>query len=378
MNTGLLASRLMAYAADGAQIEKELLQNIDYERLYKFAKTHSVVNIICYALKQLDKLPPEYAAPFERELKLGRAREATQEIEMQELKQELEKRGIKHMVLKGSVMKHLYPRPDLRSMCDVDIQYDTAHKHELDGFMTERGYELSEVSGTDGVNIAYKRVPFMYIEYHGALMDTDVPLYNAYFGTNFERTVPVQGCEVKYTDEDFFVFMAAHLAKHYFIGGSGVRSLLDIWLYMRKKPELDKEYIFGELKKIRLDEFINIMFEITSVLFDGAEMKPGLENVIEYIFSSGTYGTVSNKAAETVKEEGKLKYLFRRFFPGRDFMAINYPIVKKCILLLPLMWLVRLVTVFFKKGYKGSDVDTVMNVTAAQTDARKIPGNPKG
>ena len=75
-------------------------------------------------------------------------------------------------------------------------------------------------------------------------------------------------------------------------------------------------------------------------------------------------------------EEGKLKYMFRRFFPDRDFMAINYPVVKKCVLLLPLMWLVRLVTVFFKKGYKGSDVDTVMNVTAAQTDARKIPGNP--
>ena len=378
MNTGLLASRLMAYAADGAEIEKELLQNIDYERLYKFAKAHSVVNLICYALKQLDKLPPEYAAPFERELKIGRAREATQELETQELVQELEKRGIKYMLLKGSVMKHLYPRPDLRSMCDVDIQYDTAHKHELDGFMTEHGYELSEVSGTNGVNIAYKRVPFMYIEYHGALMDTDVPLYNSYFGVNFERTVPVQGCEVKYTDEDFFVFMAAHLAKHYFIGGSGVRSLLDIWLYMRKKPELDKEYIFAELKKIRLDEFINIMFSVTSVLFDGEKMKPELENVIGYILSSGTYGTASNKAAETVKEEGKLKYVLRRFFPDKDFMAINYPIVRKCVLLLPLLWLVRLVTVLFTKGYKGSDVDTVMNVTEAQTDARKIPGNPKG
>lgn len=378
MRTGLLASKLMAYAADGAEIEKELLENIDYERLYKFSKAHSVVNIVCYALVKLNKLPQEYEAPFQRELKIGRAREATQEIETQELVQELEQRGIKYMLLKGSVMKHLYPLPDLRSMCDIDIQYDTAHKDELDGFMLERGYEVAEVSGTNGVNIAYMRKPFMNIEFHGVLMDTDIPLYNSYFGNNFERTVPVQGCEVKYSDEDFFVFMAAHLAKHYFLGGSGVRSLLDIWLYLRKKPQLDKEYIFEELKKIKLDEFMNIMFGITDALFNSAVPTPQQESVIEYIFSSGTYGTVKNLAAENVKETSKFSYALKRFFPDRKFMSINYPIVKKCVLLLPLMWLVRLLTVFFKKGYKGSDVDTVMNVTASQTDARKIPGNPKG
>lgn len=378
MKTGLLASRLMAYAADGAEIENELLENIDYERLYRFSKEHSVVNTVCYALMKLNKLPQEYAAVFQKELKLGRAREATQELEMQEIVQELENRGIKYMLLKGSVMKHLYPRPDLRSMCDIDIQYDTAHKAELDSFMLERGYEKSEVSGTDGVNISYIRKPFMNIEFHGVLMDTDIPLYNSYFGNNFERTVPVRGCEVKYSDEDFFVFMAAHLAKHYFLGGSGVRSLLDIWLYLRKKPQLDKEYIFSELKKIRLDEFMKIMLDITCVLFDGANPSQQLESVIEYIFTSGTYGTVNNRAAENIENVTKKSYVLKRLFPDREFMSINYPIVKKCVFLLPLMWLVRLVTVFIKKGYKGSDVDRVINVTQSITDARKIPGNPKG
>ncbi len=378
METGLLASKLLAYAADGAEFENGLPEIIDYERLYRFAKNHSVVNIICYALMKLNKLPQEYAAAFQKELKIGRAREATQEIETQEIVQELEQRGIRYMLLKGSVLKNLYPRPDLRSMCDVDIQYDTAHKCELDSFMLERGYEKAEVSGTDGVNISYLRKPYMNIEFHGVLMDTDIPLYNSYFGNNFERTVPARGCEVKYTDEDFFVFMAAHLAKHYFLGGSGVRSLLDIWLYMRKKPQLDVEYIFEELKKIKLDEFIRIMLGINSVLFDSAKPTPQQESVIEYIFNSGTYGTQKNRASESVKEKSKLSYALKRFFPDREFMAINYPIVKKCVLLLPLMWIIRLVTVFFKSGYKGSDVDTVMNVTDAQTDARKIPGNPKG
>ena len=57
-------------------------------------------------------------------------------------------------------------------------------------------------------------------------------------------------------------------------------------------------------------------------------------------------------------------------------MAINYPLVKKCVLFLPLFWAIRLVSTFAKKGYKGSDVDMVMNVSAEQIDARNIPGNP--
>lgn len=377
MNIGIIASRLMAYAAEGIPINKEKLGDIDYEKLFKFSKAHSAANLVGYALQKLDMLPDEYAAPFLKELKLSMVMEATQELETQEIAAQLEKRGIRYMLLKGSVMKQLYPLPYLRLMCDVDIQYDTAFKARLDDFMPDLGYEKAEVSGTDGVNIAYRKKPYMYIEFHGALMDKDVPLYNRYFGTDFERTIPVKGCEVKYSDEDFFVFMAAHLAKHYFLGGSGLRSLLDIWLYLRKKPELDKEYIFAELEKIRLDEFINIMLGINAVLFEGAKHSEQQKNIISYILSSGTYGTTANKSAELIKNQSKGSYVKQRLFPDREFMAINYPIVKKCVLLMPLFWIIRLVSVFLKKGFKGSDVEKVMNVEASKIDARKIPGNPK-
>ena len=376
MNTGLIASRLFAFAADGVPCEELKNEQLDYTALYKFSKAHSIVNTVCYALEKLNMLPEEYAALFCRELKIGRAREATQELELEEISAQLEGRGIKYMPLKGSVMKHLYPRPDLRSMCDLDIQYDKSRKNELDEIMLPMGYEVAEVSGTDGVNIAYRKKPFMYIEFHGVLMDTDIPLYNSYFGTDFERTVPESGCRVKYTDEDFFVFMAAHLAKHYFLGGTGLRSLADIWLFLRKKPGLDTDYIFEELKKIRLDEFIKIIIGVNGVLFDGKAPDETQKTVINYILGSGTYGTMENRSADNIKDSSKLKYLLARLFPDRKFMAINYPAVDKCVLLLPLFWVIRLVSTFVKKGYKGSDVDMVMNVSTAQIDARNIPGNP--
>ena len=376
MNTGIVAARLMAFAIDGVPPDFDASIQLDYDALFKFAKVHSIANLLCYALEKLNMLPAQAAAPFQKELRLGMAREAAQEMETFEIAQELEKRGIKYMLLKGSVMKHLYPRPDLRSMCDIDIQYDTSRKAELDELMLPMGYTRAETSGTDGINISYIKKPFMYIEFHGALMDKDVPLYNRYFGTDFERTVPAEGCRVEYKDEDFFVFMAAHLAKHYFMGGTGLRSLADIWLFFRKKPNLDTEYIFEQLKLIKLDEFIRIMLGVTGVLFDKKEPTFEQKNIICYILGSGTYGSESNNSAIQLKSRSKFSYVLERLFPDRNFMAINYPAVRKCVLLLPLFWIIRLVGAALKTGYKNSDVNKVMNVSTEQTYARNIPGNP--
>ena len=376
MNVGHIAARLIAFVIDG--VDADFIKNteIDHEELYQFAKAHSIGNIICIALKQLNIMPPQYESFYEKLYKILCAQEATQEIEKQEIVCELERLGIKHMLLKGSVMKHLYPSPELRSMCDIDILYDTAYISELNQMMLDRGYTLVEVTGSRGKNIAYVLSPFVRIEFHGVLMDRDIPRYNRYFGENFERTVPVCGTQVRFSDEDFFVFMVAHIAKHYFIGGTGIRSLADIWLFLRKKPDLDMDSVRSKLREIELEEFADIIIGVNGVLFDGNEPTPLQSEVIEYIFNSGTYGTVNNRAAENVKETSKFGYVLKRLFPDREFMSVNYPAVKKCVLLLPLFWLIRLVSVALKKGYKGSDIDLVMRLEASQIDARKIPGNP--
>lgn len=376
MEVGVIAARLIAFIVDGVDPKLEKDFCIDHDALYTFSKAHSVDNIVGIALEKLNMMPTQYEAAYKKAYKISLAREATQELETQDVAEEFERRGIKYMLLKGSVMKHLYPSPELRSMCDVDILYDTAHLGELEEIMTERGYVLKEASGTGGVNVSYIRKPFMNIEFHGVLMDTDIPLYNAYFGNNFEHTVADEGCRVKYSDEDFFVFMTAHLAKHYFHGGTGLRSLADIWLFLRKKPQLDMSAVKEKLRQIKLDEFTDIIIGINGVLFDGNEPTVQQSDIINYIFHSGTYGTQQHSSADGIKDISKSEYLIKRLFPGREFMSINYPSVKKYAFLLPLFWIIRLISVACKKGYKGSDVDMVLGLDKSSLDARKIPGCP--
>ncbi len=376
MEAGIVAAKLLAYVIDDVDPQLESDISIDHGALFRFAKSHSIDNIVGLALEKLNMMPEQYRQAYSKVRKISLIREATQEIETQELCAEFERLGIKYMLLKGSVMKHLYPTPDLRSMCDVDILYDTAFADKLTPLMEEHGYELHEASGTGGINLSYLKKPFMNIEFHGVLMDRDIPLYNAYFGENFEHTVPDEGCRVKYPDEDFFVFMVAHLAKHYFIGGTGLRSLADIWLYLRKKPELDMSKVKSKLRQIRLDEFTDIIIGVNGVLFDGNEPTVLQSEVIDYIFHSGTYGTVDQKAEDNMQGRSKSGFLLHRLFPDRDFMAINYPAVRKCVLLLPFFWVIRLAKILFRKDYKRSDVSMVMRLTDSQLDARKIPGRP--
>lgn len=373
MNSGLTAARLVAYALADVPLPKEI-EPIDHKALFEFSQKHSISALIGYALEKADLLPPAVSKVYLKQRKLALVKYATQEQELCKITAHLRAHNIKYMLLKGSVLKHLYPAPELRSMCDIDIQYDRAHLPQLKEIMLPLGYSLAEASGTDNANESYSKAPFMYIEFHGWLYDKNLPLYCDYFGNDFRRTVPVDGCEVKYSDEDFLVFLLAHFAKHYFLGGIGLRSLADVWLYFKKKA-LDLDYVFTQLKAIKLDEFTRIILKAANAVFEG-EAAAGLEDVIDYCLHSGTYGTVERIATMNAVDESRLAYTLKRVFPKKEFMTQKYPIISKHPLLLAPMWAVRLAEVTFSGAFAKSDVAKVIGADKAQLDARKISGNP--
>ncbi len=376
METGYFAAALIGSALGGKAALPTQGETIDFDALYSFSQEHNILPLIAYGLKKAELLPAEQKGRFANALHLAMAVEATQETYLQRLSEAFREKEIKFMPLKGCVMKHLYPYPFLRTMCDLDIQYDTARKDEVNEILLQNGFSFEEASGTGGVNLSFRKPPYLHIEMHGVLMDADVPLYNRYFGRNFERTVPKNGSEVMFRDEDFFVFMVAHFAKHYFSGGTGLRSLADLWLYIRKKPELDIRYIYQELKEINLDGFTKTILGVAGVLFDGKPADEKQTNICQYLFNSKAYGTKEHQDTRTADSSDRSDYLKKRLFPDAEFMAINYPAVKKCRLLLPLFWLIRLITVLFSGRAKNSDVTAVLSASTETLDARNIDGKP--
>jgi len=159
--------------------------------------------------------------------------------------------------------------------------------------------------------------------------------------------------------EDFYIHMVAHVARHYAVGGIGIRFVIDEWLYLKAYQDvLNFDYINSEFGKINLLKFADNFKNLTLKWFEGKETTELEENMTSYIFSSGTHGTIKNEQSikivlgkEGIKnfKNSKFKYIYKKIFPGFKYMANRNHILRKIPILLPYFYLQRIFIAIFKK-----------------------------
>ena len=261
-----------------------------------------------------------------------------------------EKAGIDYMLLKGSELKGIYPKPELRIMGDADILIRTEQYDTIRAVAEELGYEPVTESDHEYV----WRSEDLYLELHKRLIPSYNSDYYAYFGDGWRLAKHQDGFRYAMTDEDTFVYLFTHFSKHYRDGGIGCRQVVDLWVYLRACPNLDMAYIRRELKKLRLLEFFENVCRLLEFWFgDGAEEEK-LAVMTDFVFDSGSWGKWENRilSAELRNRKtagsalrGKIRALSRLLFPEAKGMALRYPVLKKSPWLLPVMWPVRWVDV---------------------------------
>ena len=333
-------------------------EEIDWYAFKRFCDRHSVSNIVAYAINSLElNLTDEIKAYFNEIILQSAAKEARLEIETSAVAEAFEKKQIPHMLLKGSVIKNYYPQPDMRSMCDVDILVGD-HLDDAMPIMTGLGFELR---ARDFLHDCYFKKPFLNIELHSSLFDKELTQLYEYFKVGFERAELTDGYSYRYelSKEDFYIFMLAHLAKHFKRTGSGVRSIADIYVYLRHNHDLNLIYINEELKKIGLLRFSEKIKSIADnwFSFGKVDLNDAVEN---YIITSGTDGSSMNLELNRFlqKDNGKsytlnkLKYIVNVAFPDMKYMCARYPQLKNRRILLPYYWLKRILYTIIKS--KGS------------------------
>jgi hypothetical protein len=267
-----------------------------------------------------------------------------------------------YMPLKGSILKNLYPKTGMRQMADNDILFDANHQYDVRDYMVAHGYDV--ISVAKGNHDVYEKAPVYNFEMHTALFGIlHNPSWRSYYANVRERLQKDEGnaCGYHFSDEDFYVYFLAHMAKHYQGGGTGVRSLMDIYVYNWKKGDsLDRDYIRQETDKLELSRFEQQCRGLSEKLFGQPEnfeavtLSDEEKEIFAYVYGSGTYGTLENRVRNELgklQPEGgkptlrsKLTYCRGRFFPSIEFMEHKYPIVIKCKLLLPLAYVWRMIS----------------------------------
>lgn len=324
------------------------INNLNIEEIIRYAKFHSLEYIIYLSLKKINiDENTEIFKMFEKTAKVNAYKSVVQDIEYDIIINAFEKASIKHLPLKGSIIRKMYPNIQWRSMADLDILIPVDDLKKAGDVLKELGYNADHLGGNHD---SYVKKPYMNIELHRAMIDEAYNVNNYYDNIwNIVKREESSEYLYKLSDEDFFIFLIAHAAKHFSGGGTGIRTIIDIYVYLENK-ELDFQYIYQELEKMELVKFCKLFIAISNYIFKDQINEfsvEDLELIIDYVEKCGTYGTIANSGAQEMDnediEKGKKKVILKRLFPPFSIMKRRNPILKKIPILLPWFWFTRLI-----------------------------------
>ena len=296
-----------------------------------------------------------------------------QEWELARICEELRKLNVFFMPVKGLFIKKLYSQPHMRYMADADILINENERGKIERLLCGLGYHKYAESPCE---IIYEN-DNLHLELHKHLIPPSVKDYFSYFEGFAERAEALDFGEHKLRDEDHFIYIFVHFARHYRGGGIGLKHLCDIFV-CKENLTLDEKYIEEELKKLGLLKFYQNLMQAVKEAFSGSELSETSDIIINAVFKSGAYGTVkSARIADAASRGGdkNLKKANRSRFIGALFlpfsiMKIKYPFLKKLPFLLPFMWVWRAIRAVFKGKNKVShELNALKDLSADEVKA---------
>ncbi|MEE0856332.1 MAG: nucleotidyltransferase family protein [Ruminococcus sp.] len=334
---------LVSCAVNSEAPDKERIEQMDLSEVFRLSTAHMLTSAVAFALEKTIPLPHA----FDQSKKKAIRKIALFEIERAKITGEFEKSGIWYLPLKGIVLKNDYPKASMREMTDNDILVDPSRMKDVRAIMEGLGYscDMYEKYNHD----IYSKPPTLEFEIHSSLFFGEyMPLFAEYFA-DIKSRLKQNGFACRVSDEDFYLYFLSHTYKHYSQGGSGLRSLLDVYVFLRAHPDLDSEYLNAELAKLEITDFEQKMRTLSQKLYTGADLTEPEQIMLDYMVSSGCAGTTENEEYNHMmtilgsddSTASKRRYLKNRVFLSGEALQKNYPFVAKHKSLYPLLLVFR-------------------------------------
>lgn len=296
-----------------------------------------------------------------------------------QLEQHLEEAGIYHLLLKGAVLKGLYPSPEMREMSDIDVMIYDENLSKAKEVVEAMGFQLLESVKHHDI---YAKPPYLILELHCALYDKNVDKIQFEYFDSKRTAIPIEGKQyaLQFQVEDFYVYLIAHMAKHFYETGCGIRNILDVYLYRQLyEATWKEEYIQKELETCGLITFDRRIHTLSQVWLGGKEADPFSKELFQYMLDCGIYGKSENGiwgqfAKKNQRKSKNFQAHAKRwyYFPPLSYMKNDYPWLNKQPYLLIVAWGIRAVHgLFSKEGrekrkmllrIKSEEVNTIYDI----------------
>ena len=325
------------------QPAQELPEGCDFSRIFGLAQNHSVAGMAYYAAETL-KSPPagELAAKWRQVRDKALVKDITQQAELETISAAFTAGGVRFLPLKGCIIKGLYPQTDMRTMSDIDILIDPENAQKARDIMLALGYTCEHFDYEH--HDVYFKPPVMNVEVHRELMGAEGREFEVVFSDPWSMCEKAGGLRFDFREDAFFAYILAHAIKHLDESGTGIRTVMDVWVCLNSEMHIDREKALAMLEPSGKAGRAGLLVELSEVWFGERPHTEQTKELEQYILGCGTYGTVTNMISNDMERAGKKQYFLRLLFPTFEHMKRQYPVLKKASVMLPFCWVMRLVT----------------------------------
>ena len=236
----------------------------------------------------------------------------------------------------------------MRTSCDIDI---LVHENDLEKtteyLVRDLGY-IYDRKGPHDVSLYLQSQ--LHLELHYTLIGDGVAKSSCEVLKNVWQSAFLQKKkEHRYemTDEMFYFYHIAHMAKHFEKGGCGIRPFIDLWILDNIK-DVDHDKRDELLSQGILLRFAEVARMLSKVWFENNEHTEITKKMEQYVLRGGIYGTSENRiAVQQQKKGGRLKYALSKIFIPYDTIKFHYPILQRHRWLTPIMEIRRWLKLIF-------------------------------
>ena len=334
---------LVSCAVNGEKPDKKICEKMELTEVLNTAVSHSLCVAAALSLEQIMTLPADF-----KEAKYKAVRRLSlMNVERERIFKAFEDKKISYAPLKGIVIKDCYPKTSMREMGDNDILCNKDRAEEIKDVMEGLGFVCKSFGKTH--HDVYIKPPQLSFEIHRSLFDrANDPGYYEYFADVWDGLKKDEKNHFCYhmTSEDHYIFLLCHLFKHYKRKGTGLRSLLDVYVFFRKYGScMDKKYLNSELQKLELVDFESTIRELAFKTITGQPLSKEENAELCFFIGSNTHGTKENYLTRQLQNDdsvtAKRRYAVSRLFPSKESLKKEHPFVYTHMGIYPLWILYR-------------------------------------
>lgn len=354
--------------------ERENYSEDMLQDLLKLSAKHDVIHLLALGLKQ-NGLISEDNAEIEEYILKAVCRYEQLRYEYDILSDALEKAQIPFLPLKGSVLRQYYPELWMRTSCDIDV---LVHQNDLEtaiAYLSKNHNYVEKERATHDVSLftqigVHVELHFDLVEEGRAKSAIDVLKHV------WENVSVHKGYKYWYdmTDEYFYFYHIAHMAKHFETGGCGIRPFIDLWI-LDHMDDVDIVTRDALLSQGSLLKFTTVARELSEVWFGGKEADELTLQMQEFILHGGVYGSIDNRVAiQQKKQGGRFGYVLSRVFVPYAKLKRYYPVLEKHPWLMPIMQIRRWFMLLNPDVARMAKKEMAVNKKIERTEANEMNG----